>query len=409
MVLCFQFAFYLSLAQTNLPKSYSLEQCVNLALKNNEGLKTAGLNIEHEHQNKRNATEISKTNVNYTQGQFNSIYKFDENITISQSIPFPTVFSSRLALAKAQEKGSRYYFDVTKAELIYNVKVCYYSLLYFKAQNQLLKQEDSIYHVFLDNLNSKLKQNKSSLLERTSTEMEAFEIHNSLLESEEDIENYYLELYTLMNSPADFQIAGEKFRSGYLTLNADTSILLQHPLLNYYQQQVEVNKQNVKLEKAKIWPDISVSYFNQTIYGPANIFGEDYFLNKTNRLQGFSVGLAIPIWIFPARSRVAAAKINIKQSQSNFEYQNTLLRGQYLKAVNQYQKYKKSLLFYEKNGMVDSKVLISEAIAAYTNEKIDYSEYVQIHGHALNMESNYLELIHQNNLAVLKLEYLLSK
>jgi hypothetical protein len=86
------FVFVLSLtfvrAQTKTDKIYGLQQCIDIAIKNNENLKTAGLNVEYEKIHKKIATDIPKTNLVYTQGQFNSIYKYDENITVFPSQQF---------------------------------------------------------------------------------------------------------------------------------------------------------------------------------------------------------------------------------------------------------------------------------------------------------------------------------
>src|SRR5262245_15717773 len=98
-------------------KRYSLTQCIDIAMRNNEGIKTASLNIAYQKQFRKAATEIPKTSVVYTQGQFNSIYKYDNNITISQSIPFPLVFSTHNALAKAHIQSSEYNYESAHAEL----------------------------------------------------------------------------------------------------------------------------------------------------------------------------------------------------------------------------------------------------------------------------------------------------
>lgn len=397
------------LSQTAAQKKYSLQQCIDIALKNNENIKTAYLNIEHEKQNKKNSSEIPKTSFVYTQGQFNSIYKYDENITVSQSIPFPTLFSSRSAVSKAQIKSSEFHLDATKAELVYNIKTSYYSLLYLKAVHNLLHQEDSIYSAFATLVSQKYSEGKGTLLEKTAAETQVMEVENQMLESDDDIHTYYLQLYTLMNSVGDFDIAEIDIKKEFLSINVDTSLVLEHPVLKHLQQQVEVSRKNITYEKAKILPDISFAYFNQTIYGPANIFGQDYFLTKRDRLQGVIVGMAIPLWFAPLRSKVESARINVKQAQSNYDYNSTVLRGQYVQAANQYIKYQKSLNFYRNNALSNSKLIIDQASKSYAKAEISYVDYLQIVGHALNIENNYLDVINQNNMTVLKLEYLLTK
>jgi cobalt-zinc-cadmium resistance protein CzcA len=151
------FAILSLVGHLNAQKNYSLQECIDYALKNNENIKTANYHLQHDKQFKKTATEIPKTTVMYTQGQFNSIYKYDNNITISQTLPNPMVFTSHNALAKAQIKSCEYKLEATKAELIYQVKTTYYALLYSNAVHDILMREDSIYDGFAKSVTAKFE------------------------------------------------------------------------------------------------------------------------------------------------------------------------------------------------------------------------------------------------------------
>lgn len=397
------------MAQITKAKKFSLQDCIDFALKNNENIKTANFNIDYQRQYKKSASEMPKTTVTYTQGQFNSIYKYDNNFTISQAVPFPTVFTSHNAVAKAQIRGSEYRLEATKADLIYQIKTSYYSLLYSTAVHDLLHREDSIYEEFARASALKYKIGSGTLLEKTTTETQVMEIKNQLLENEEDINSYEIQLQTLMNTNEDFEIEKTDIEKNYLSAGLDTSATLDHPLLKYYREQIEVNKKTVSLETAKIMPDFTIGYFNQSIYGPANIFGTDYFLTTRDRLQGFIVGMAVPLWFYPQKSKIIAARINTKFAQSDYDYNTSMMEGQYKQAVTLYLKYRKSISFYENSALINSRVIIEEALKSYNAKEISYVDYLQVVSHALNIESNYVNVIHQNNMAVLKIEYLLSR
>ena len=75
--------------------SVTLEQAIQQARTNNKSIQASALDIEYQKQIRRTSTDIGKTNVLYMQGQYNSYAKNDNNITITQSIPFPTVFSAQ--------------------------------------------------------------------------------------------------------------------------------------------------------------------------------------------------------------------------------------------------------------------------------------------------------------------------
>src|ERR1700741_57197 len=89
------FTLYSSLfAQSKGANTLSLKECVDYALKNNENIKVLELTIKYQEYMKNSSYELPKTTAVYTQGQFNSIYKYDNNITVSQTIPYPGVFQN---------------------------------------------------------------------------------------------------------------------------------------------------------------------------------------------------------------------------------------------------------------------------------------------------------------------------
>ena len=79
----------------------TLEEATQQALQKNQSIQAASLDIEYQQQIKRSSIDIGKTNVMYMRGQYNSYAKDDNNISITQSIPFPTVLTSQHSLGKS--------------------------------------------------------------------------------------------------------------------------------------------------------------------------------------------------------------------------------------------------------------------------------------------------------------------
>lgn len=396
-------------AQTPLIKIYSLQECINLALKNNENIKTANFNIDYQREFKKASTEIPKTSLVYTQGQFNSIYKYDNNISITQVMPNPLVFTTHNSLAKAQIKSSVYKLDATKADLIFQLKTSYYSLIYSNAVHEVLLVEDSIYNSFAKVVEDKFKKGNASLLEKITSETQLMDTKNQVIESEEDIDNFQIQLQTLMHVRDNVDAIDIDFDKDYLVVIPTEDSVTYHPLLNYFKQQIEVNDKTKSLVKANTLPDFSFGYFNQSIYGPANIFGTDYFLTTKNRLQGFMVGVSVPLWYFPQKSKIRATDINTKLAESDYNYNTSMLSGQYKQAVTMYLKYKNSINYFKENVLENLETILTQAIKSYNTKEISYVEYLQVVGNTLTIKMNFLNVIHQNNLNAIKIEYLMAK
>lgn len=396
-------------AQIKGHKVLSLQECIDYALKNNENIKTGQLEIDYQKQFKKSATEIPKANILFAQGQFNSLYKYDNSITVTQTIPFPAVFTAHNSLAKSYIKGAQFKLAATASDLVYQVKSAYYSLLYFYSIQELLQKEDSIYQSFANSGKVKYESGGGSLLEKTAAETKVLEIKNQILENEEDINTYHIQLQTLLNSDEEIDAVREDLAVKPLSIGNDTGSFISHPYLLFLNEQILAGQKNRKLERNKILPDLQFGYWNLSIYGPADYGNGPYTLTTKDRLQGVMLGLNVPLWFYPNNAKVKAADIKTKVAQSDYNYNKTMFEGQFKQAYNLYLKYQNSLQYYRSTALTNSKVIITQALKAYNEKEITYVDYLTVVTNALNIESNYLNVIYQNDLAVLKMQYLLAK
>jgi cobalt-zinc-cadmium resistance protein CzcA len=390
-------------------QAFSLDECIATALKNNEAVKTGKLEIEQAKQMTKGYFDLPKTSVVFTQGQFNSVYKYDNTITATQTIPFPAVFSANRSLARSTVKESEYRKRATESDLVYQVKSTYYSLLYHYAIQDLLQKEDSIYRSFMTILNQKYAEGKSSILEKTTAETKVMEINSDLLDNTEEIVNFTVQLQTLMNTEEEVKIKDEGSEHHVLQLSADTSGIENNPYLLSLYQQIDMNEKSLKLERARVMPELSVGYFNLSIYGPANIGNGDYFLTTRNRLGGFIVGANIPLWFYSSKVKLDAIKLHTSIIRSNYDYNKTMFEGELKQNLILYAAYRRSIDFRKNGALANASQIITQAIAAFSKNEINYVDYLTIVSNALDTESHYLNVINKCNLAALRIQYLMTK
>lgn len=409
LIIIFGLATNVLSSQTVPHKTLTLEQCIEFALNQSELIKTAQFELGYQKQLKKTATEIPKLSAVYTSGQFNSAYKNDNCITLTQTIPFPLVFAAQSSLANSHIKSSEHKLAETKADLIYQVKCAYYSLLYHYDVHNLLLMEDSIYERFAEASKSKFENGNGTLLEKITTETKVMEIKNMLLSNDEDINTYHLELQTLLHSKFEIDAVEEDITLRPLTINFNNIDFTKHPQLRYIQEQVESENKFKKLERYKILPDLQFGYFNLSIYGPADYGNGPYFLTTKDRLQGISFGLNMPLWLYPHQSKVKAADVNLQMRKSDYSYHQSKFEGEFKQAQNQLMKYQKNISYYKNSALVNSHVIIDQALKSYNSKEINYVDYLSVVSSALEIENNFLKIVYQNDLVVLKLEYLLTQ
>ena len=378
-------------------------------MNNNEQLKIANIESKYYKESKKASYEIPKTTFIYTQGQFNSIYNLDNNITVSQTIPFPTLLMAQSKLAKSYIAGAEIKISSVKADIGLQIKDLYYNLQHSLQEIILFQKEDSIYDLFLKLEDSRNELSKKSTLEKSTTISESYLIKSLISNAQMQINTFKIKLKTMMRTKELPDIYVLSDDSSLLTLDTNLFISSDHPFLMYLKEQINLCVQKKNVEVQKWFPDIMFSYFNQSIYGPANIYGTDYFLTTANRLQGFQVGLNIPLFFKPHLSKVKAAGLSVEVATEEYHKNLKDLEGNYKVLVNEYLMTNKNLDYYSKNILKNAREMSFQSLEAYNNKEINYIEYLSIISKSFEIERNYLNLILENNQTVLKLEYLLNK
>src|SRR5882672_2708697 len=186
----------------------TLDQAVQTALQNNLGIKSAESQIEYYKELKKTGTDIGKLSAVWMHGQYNSIYQ-DNNLSLQQTIPFPSALISQVKLGKEQIAGAQQNLIVQQNNLAYEVKSIYLQLLYQEAQKKLLAAQDSLYSDFANAASLRYRTGESNLLEKTTSETQRLEIQNLQRQNLADIEISSARLKALLKSESTIEAADE--------------------------------------------------------------------------------------------------------------------------------------------------------------------------------------------------------
>jgi cobalt-zinc-cadmium resistance protein CzcA len=393
-----------SSAQT--AKVVTLEDAMALAIQNNSGVKSAQYNVDYNKSLKGTSTEIGKTNATLMYGQYNSYYK-DNNITVTQSVPFPTTMQRQAQYYTATTKSAEYNKQATENELLLNVKTAYYSLQYAKAKQTLLLKQDSIFVAFLKYAELRLKTGESNALEQATAESQLYEIRTLKAQNDADILIFQNQLQTLLNSNEVVTSQGMTLEKRMLNITNDSAAIANNPALRYFGQQVKVAEAGKSVEKSKLMPDLTLGYFNQSLYGTVNYRDPAVVSNRANRFQGISVGIAFPLWVKPQLARIKANEASKNAAQAHFELYQKNLQGQYAQAFQEYLKFKNSMEYYEKNALPTADIISKNALKNYQSGNIGYIEFSQGLNRVLLIQNNYLTILSQYNQSIINIEFLI--
>ncbi len=387
-------------------RTVTLKEAIEAAVSQNPGLKATVFETLAEERQKRTSVEIPKTQVMLMSGQFNSVNK-DNNLSITQSLPFPTVFSSQSRLGELRIENSRYRESATRNDLVYELKQTHQTLLYLLAQQHLLERQDSLFADLVRITTLQHSTGEGTLLQKTAAETRYNDVKNQLRQNSADRLTMEAQLKVLMNSPVDVTITMSPFEPLGTLLQSDSTQVAGNPHLAYQQSLTAMAWQEKRVEQNRALPDLSIGYFSQTLIGYQRLTdGTEPYFSSSDRFSGFTVGVALPIWFVPARARVKAADARGEAARMQADYAAKQLYGEWDKALQQFEKFRNSLEYYTRSAIPNAELLLRQSTIAYRAGDISQADYRLNVQQALGIEEAYLQTVLSYNLSILTLEYL---
>lgn len=387
-------------------KTISADDAISTALKNNLEIQSQQLNVQSSTTLKKSVFELPKTNVSFQFGQYNSINQ-DKAFQVSQSIPFPTYFTAKSGLYKAELQSSQLQQQVTASEIKAQVQYWFYQLQYLQTAKKQLQSLDSLYNDFVSAAALRYKTGETNLLEKTTAETKRGQLSVLLKQNETDVAMAYYSLKTLMNTSEDFTIViNENIQPLVLSSSFDTTLIANNPSLKVLYQQAVIAEQNKKIETASTLPDFNVGYFNQSLIGVQTINGADVNFDGSKRFQGFNVGLSIPITFFSNASKIKSLDYKQQALQKEADNGKLILQNQLHNAFQQYNQNLSQYNYYKSTALPNAEIIISTATLGFKSGDIGYIEYLQALQTATDVHLNYLQSVNQINQSIININFL---
>ncbi len=383
----------------------SLRSATTLALEKNPLVQASVMETSRQQVLKKSSINIPKTDVTFLFGQYNSVQKNDNNITISQSLPFPTVFGAQRSVNKSHVTTAELKELVTENDLIFKVNQIFIQLVYLKEHQQILLQQDSLLTDLAKAAAIQYKTGEGTLLAKTSADTQLIEFKDQVARNQIDFQIALNQLQFICQSGQITNVEGNQ-ETLLSTSEIDSSSFEKNPSLALVSQNVHASQQLKKLEVANALPDLRIGYFNQTLIGTQNINGQDQYFSSGKRFQGFDIGLSIPLWLAPHAARIKAANIEIDVAEKQREAFQLTIAQQYNQALQELEKNRKSVDYFKTSAMETANLLISQSRTAFRSGELDYITLTQNLQQALSIREKYLLALYQYNQSIITIRYL---
>jgi len=399
LVLSFTFTAGKSFGQT--PKT--LQEAIDMGLKNNPGLRGTNLAIEHARQLQKTAVDLDKAQISVSQdptaGGGN-----DNSIGISQNFSLPSVYKAQSNVLNGQRALAEQAYAVSKKTLVRDISAAYYQLAYSQQKVQVLRSLDSVYSKFDERADIRYKAGETSFLEKLSAQTRQREVKMQQKQAEADLKINQTELQRLTGSTEPI-LAVDAMKPLELHPASDTA-LTANPLVLQQQQQLQLSQSRILLERRKMLPDFNLGYAHQLVikgFDPAGI-DRGYF--PGTRIAGIQLGINFPLISGAQRARIKAAGIEKQIAETSLVNIQNTLKADYQKQLAEVAKQHEGLQFYQSTALNEASEMLRISQFAFEKGEIGYVEHMQNLSQALNIRIQHLEALRQYNLSIIQLNFL---
>ncbi|RTL60023.1 MAG: TolC family protein [Sphingobacteriales bacterium] len=368
-------------------------EAVSKALANNKNIQAASLQVKQQQQLLKSAINLPNPDF-FWESPTGKFYTG----SITQSFEFPTVYSNQYRLQKQQIGVAQKEKQLTEAELKYRVKILYLEIQYADSLTRQLYIQDTLYEKIKLSAIRQFKAGQIDYLQQTFAETQYGEIHNQYQQSLTRAASLKAQLqwFTGIKDSISVEPLTVALTQAQLPIASDSTALLSNPSVQLLQQQENVARQNIALQKSRALPGLAFGYFNQ---------GE----RNSKWFNRFRLGVTIPLWFGQYKSNITAAKTEQQVIQNKQQGLQQELSAQVINANSEMQASWQSVNYYQQTGLKKAQEVITTSQRFFVSGEIDYISLLRNSNDAYTVYQKYLEAVRNYNLSVINHKYLMGQ
>jgi cobalt-zinc-cadmium resistance protein CzcA len=382
------------LAQNNpVPKTLTIDEAIATAKQNYPSLKESKAFIDRERAMKGTSFDLGNTQVFTGKEEYgNNLPGVQTTIGIQQgNIDVLSGFSKAKFYKERIKLGEKFYV-INEQQLVRNVMQAYEQINYNKAQLRFAKQLDSVYINFREAAKLRYETGETGELEFISASSEYQQIQVLKQQSYNDIEIAKGVLKQYLGIDGEIETVETPYKAIVFINNNQATTVDNNPILQYALQNTQVSKANIGIEKSQYLPKFSLSYGKQIV-------------DNASGFNTYQVGINIPLWFFPQKSRVKAAKANAMVAENQYLEQKAVVESRVSQLIKSLEKTQKTLKYYEEGALLLAEKQMETAELALKEGEIDYAKYITILNSAIRIKQSHLQYINQYNLQTIEIKF----
>jgi len=358
-------------AQT--PERLSLQQAVEISLRNNPDVLTAQTDIDASGGRVLQAGRIPNPELSIVYNETPTNWRLgsagEQDIELSQTIEFPGKRGLRLDAAESGQTIAKLSLERTKLFVTARVKRAYFQALLAGEVARNLEFTISLLTDFLKVVTDRYQSHASSYLDVIRTKVELTRSRNDFFEAKRDAELRLTELNVLLGRSGETEIVLVDSLA-YAPLShsqeeAITQFTAQSFSLQITEQRVQQGRSLHQLAQRSYFPDLSFSAAFQRRPGQASPTGSTTYL-------GFGLGLSIPLWFWQGpKGDVQEMQALVDANTIRLEAARRQVRQSISAAYRTARVAEQQLIVFDTSLLKDVEDELRSGITAYQNNQID--------------------------------------
>jgi cobalt-zinc-cadmium resistance protein CzcA len=385
-------------------KTLSYPQAYEIMLNQNGQISASKLEQNKQELMGKSNSGIPSTTINGMMGQYNSYYKKDNNITINQTIPFPTTFKEERNLGIEKGKLSQIESELLIRDLAQRLAMAFDQYGYLQAKIQYLKSLDSSLNILEQKSKIRFELQDISRLDYSLIQTKRMRLSNDISLLESDLLGEKRKIASMLKmDEKSFEMEGIEYE--VQLNNFKTDVTNDHPLMLWYKQNEGIYLQEKKVNLAHQLPEINLGYFNQTLVGIQNVNGVDTKFTQANRFQGYMVGANVPIFWGAYKNRNEVTALSLQQNELQQEQSAQEMQRTFDQLVDRLNLLASSMDKLGGQLTNELRFLTEDAKAKFEVGEISFIEFLQIQQQRSELELSYLQLINEYNQTSIQLNW----
>lgn len=380
----------------------TLQQCFQLADRQNLALQSGRKAIEKAQVMQRTAWDLDKTEIAFSQNPASS-GDTDNGLTFSQSIEFPTVYTARRGQLKAETQAEKSRLNVTSQQLRLEIANVYYAMLYQTHRLQILLQQDSVIQRYCDVAAKRYKAGEARQLEFLSADRMRNDNRLEMTKVKNEAENLQTALMALLNTTTPVVPAADNLVIPQSSPMNAAFNYQQTADAQYQKDLISALDQEVKCAKTGYAPSLSLALRSQLLIDS----WDPYHINRQRFTEGnffgFEVTVGVPLFYGATKAKVKAAQKDREVALLAMQQEQREKERDYKQGYNRLQNAIKRMEYYSGENMAKAKDIERLSTLEYENGEISYVEYASALQEAIDMRLKQAEVVNEYNEAVLAL------